>query len=583
MSGFKQLFQEIHRRSLWQVLGFYLLGAWIVLQVVDVLAQNIDLPGWVFPFALVLLLIGLPIVMATAFVQKGMGRREMVARAHTLFTWRNAITGGLVASSLWGIVATGWLLLGPRFPGDSSAAEVVDIRSVAVLPFANRSNEEGSEYFTDGMHDDILTQLAKIGGLKVISRTSVMEYQDANRNVRQIAEELGVATVLEGGVERAGDRVRITVQLVDARTDQHLWAETYDEQLTAANIFAIRSDIARKIATALKATLTPEVEERLVARPPESLEAYDLYTRGRYLSHSRERTRTTMEEAAELFRQAIAIDPDYALAYAGLADAYLSLWNRGHLPPEEAMPVVRAAVDRALASDAGLAEAHAIRGSLLEAELRFEESEQAFKRALELNPGSADAHREYGYLLSDLGRYEEVVSEMRRAVELDPLSIRNRTALATMLWFSRDYDGSIAESQKILEIDSESSRSLYNLGFAYTLRGDHEEGIAALRRALELSPCTQYYITGLAWAYARAGHGDEALQLMGQVEERGPFLKEFAIVYGELGDLDRAFEYLERAYQEDPGSLTYMNVDPSADALKADPRFDELLRKLGLQ
>jgi len=604
VSRLQQLIHEIHRRSLWQVLGIYLIGSWLVLQVVDTLAGALHLPDWAPPLALFLLIIGLPIVLATAFIQEGAARTppEQAGNGddrsaepdrgtqHRLFTWRNAILGGIGAALLWGGFAAGWFLFGRGSEVSTAAAELsraaeaaaIDLRSIAVLPLVNRSAVQEDEFFVQGIHDDILTQLSQIDSLTVISRTSVMQYEGTTKSMREIAGELGVGTVLEGGVQRAGDRVRVNVQLIDASTDRHLWAESYDEELTTANIFAIQSDIARKIAAALQATLAPEVEARIEARPTESLEAYDLYTRGRYLTN-RSVTREDLESAADLYRQAIAADPAYALAHVGLAATYDFLWRQGLLAAEEALPQARAAVERALELDETLAEAHAALGLVLRAELRFEEAEREFQRALELNPGSADVHLQYSQLLLDLARYEESVLENRRAVELDPLSMTNRVSLAARLMFTRDYDTSIDESLRILELEPENSGAYYFLAAAYTMNGQHEEGLAAIRRSIELNPENLFGPPLLAWMHARAGQRDKALEVLEQVEEQGPMLKELAIVYGELGDLDRAFEYLDRAYAEDPGSLIYMRADPSADSLRQDPRFAELLKKLGLE
>jgi TolB-like protein len=257
-----------HKNTLWKALGLYGAGSWVVLQVVDVLAQNAGLPSWVFSFALVLLIIGLPIVGVTSYLHgfgsraeaasSAAGVRGDVSASRGLFTWRNALTGGLAAMALWGMLVTGWMFLGPGasrgesgVDGATSGTDAVpasDLRSVAVLPFATRSADESDEYFSEGMHDDVLTQLSKIDSLTVISRTSVMQYAGTTKSIPQIADELGVATILEGGIQRAGDRVRINVQLIEAATDKHLWAETYDEELTAANVFAIQSDLSRALS-----------------------------------------------------------------------------------------------------------------------------------------------------------------------------------------------------------------------------------------------------------------------------------------------------------------------------------------------
>jgi TolB-like protein len=595
MNALKQLIHEIHSRSLWQVLGIYLLGSWVALQVVDVLADNFGLPDWFPPFALALLVIGLPIVLATAFVQDGVRPQPSAPSApvggvaaaapaarRALLTWRHAILGGVGAFALWGVVAGGWLLLGP---GLGRGTQPADRPSIAVLPFSNRSADAGEDaaFFAAGMHEDLLTQLSKIQALTVISRTSVMQYEGTRKTIREIGAELGVAAVLEGGVERAGDRVRVNVQLIDARTDRHIWAETYDEELTAANIFAIRTDLARQIAAALRATLAPSEEQRLEARPTESLEAYDLYTRGRYVLSGRGSTREGVEAAADLFRQAIAADSAFAPAHAGLARAYHQLWNLGYLHEQEAFPQARAALERALALDPDLAEAHALLGSLLRAERRLDEAERQHRRAIELDPGSAQAHQAYSALLLDLGRVEESLREARRGVELDPLSAGARRGLLARLVFARRNDEAIAESQKLIELEPNEADAYYYAGIAYTGKGEHERGIAAYRRAMAMNPADPYYPAGLAWAYAMADQRDSALAYLGVAEQAGVPLKEIALVYGALGDLDRAYDYLERAYETEPATLSGLSADPSSDPLRADPRWGLLMRKLRLE
>jgi TolB-like protein/Tfp pilus assembly protein PilF len=602
----KKFIQEIHRRSLWQVLGIYALGAWVALQVVDVLAQNFGLPEWFPAFALGLIVIGLPIVLATAFVQVGVHGSEPsgepVAGANappvavpsaessgrSFLTWKNAILGGVGAFALWGVLAAGWMLLGPGAGSGAAetgstadgAAATRDLRSVAVLPFATRTTSEEDEYFAEGMHDDLLTQLAKIDSLKVISRTSVMEYKGVNRNIREIADELDVATVVEGGVQRSGDRVRVNVQLIDASTDQHLWAETYDEELTAANVFAIQSDLAKKIAVALEATLTPEVAERIEERPTESLEAYDLYVRGRFILDNRGSTRDGVEAAADLYRQAIAADPTYALAHAGLATAYLQLFNLGYLSEGDALPPASAAVEQALALNPDLAEGRLLRAQLLRLELRPGESNREVLRVLELNPGSAQAHAQYSAILLDLGRPVEAVLEARRAVQLDPLSVGLRRTLVARLAWVRDYDGTIEESRKLLELEPNEADAHYYAGMAHTIKGQSESAIESFRHAIELNPDDPYYPAGLAWAYARAGDRAQALEYLGQAETAGVPLKEVGLVYGALGDLDLAFEYLERGYETEPGTLAGIGADPSADPLRGDPRWQALMDRM---
>ena len=390
-----------------------------------------------------------------------------------------------------------------------------------------------------------------------------------------------MATVVEGGVQRSGDRVRVNVQLIDASTDQHLWAETYDEELSAANVFAIQSDLATKIASALKATLTPEVEERIAERPTESLAAYDLYVRGRFILDNRGSTRAGVEAAADLYRQATAADSTYALAYAGLSNAYLQLFNLGYLSEDEAVPEARSALERALELNPDLAEARLLRAQLLRVELRPAEAEREVRRVLELNPGSALAHAQYSVVLLDLGQPVESVLEARRAVQLDPLSVGLRRALVARLAWIRDYDGTIEEARKLLELEPTEADAHYYTGMANTIKGQPERAIASFRRAIELNPDDPYYPAGLAWAYALADDREQSLAYLQRAETAGVPLKEIGLVYGALGDLDLAFEYLDRGFATEPGTLAGISADPSADPLRADPRWDELMEKIG--
>jgi len=592
-----------HKSSLWKVLGLYGAGSWVVLQVVDVLAQNAGLPAWVFNLALILLIIGLPVVGATAYLH-GLGRRldaepsESQARGtptapRQLFTWRNAIGGGVGALALWGILVTGWLFFGPGVsrgavdgePSGDAEASVVDIRSVAVLPFATRSADEADKYFSEGMHDDVLTQLSKIDSLTVISRTSVMQYAGTTKSIPEIAAELGVATVLEGGIQRAGDRVRVNVQLIEAATDKHLWAETYDEEMTAANVFAIQSDLAKKIAGALKATLTPETEARIDARPTESLEAYDLYARGQYVYWGiGGNTREGMEEAGELYEAALEADPNYAAAWAGLADVYQNLSAQQEYPAEEYMTRAWEAVDRALVLDPDLAEAHSRRGLLLWFDSgRPEEAEQALLRALELNPGLAVTHVRYGGLLTNLERYDEAVQEQRRAVQLDPMVVRWRVNLSDALFYAADYEASKQEAWRVIEMEPGDGGAYLAAAYAHSMLGENTEAISAFTRARELVPTDLNAISGLAWAWAKAGERDSALAALAELPEEGAMLKEIAIVYGELGDLDTAFEYVDRLVEESPTTMLLFAGDPTADPLKSDPRYRQALDRAGAE
>jgi len=594
----KKLILEIHRRSLWQVLGIYLVGSWVALQVVDVLANNFGLPDWFPPFALALLVIGLPIVLATAFVQEGVptsrelptpssGEGEISGTTGVggLFTWRNAIAGGVAAFALLGVVTAGWWIFGGRLapaPGvaEANAAAATDLRSVAVLPFVTRSAVEEDLYFADGMHDDLLTQLSKIDALTVISRTSVQKYRDTEMGIPAIAEELGVATVMEGGIQRSGDRVRVNVQLIEAATDRHLWAETYDEELTAENLFHIQSDLAQKIAGALRATLTPELVERINAQPTASLEAFDLYARGRYMYERAGRDPKALQAALELFQQAVALDSTYALAWAGIADAYD--FGQGFLfDAAQSAAGAWPALEKALQLDPTLAEAWARKGLMDLAAGREAEAEEDFRKALELNPGSSLVISRYGGFLSRTGRAEEALVNAKRAVERNPTQVGVRADYEDRLWTAGDFETGLEVSRRTVVMEPSYSRSWYNLGWFAGMLDLDDEAIEAFGRAVAISDGGADYIAGLAWAHAKAGHREEALAQVALIPA-GEGGHDVANVHFLVGDKDRAFAELEELFRAFPAEAEATRNDPSAAALVADPRFDRLVQKLGL-
>jgi len=376
--------------------------------------------------------------------------------------------------------------------------------------------------------------------------------------------------------------VRINVQLIEAATDRHLWAETYDEELTAANVFAIQSDLAKKIAGALQATLSPDVTARIDARPTENTEALELYSRARYLILS---SSGTSEEAAarELLEQAVELDPGYARAWAALGSLYITLKAQGRMPLAEGTRLADQAITRALDLDPNLASAHSARSLYLTDQLRYEEAEEESLRALELNPGSSEDHRRYARLLLQLDRHDESVQQARRAVELDPLSIQARASLGDAMWWAGDWEGTVTESEKLIEMAPGNAYAHYNLGYGYAMQDMNEQAIEAFRKSVELDPDDPLNRVGLAWAWARAGQRDSALAVLEGVPAEASLIKEIAIVYGELGDLDTAYEYLYRAAEEDPGSIGTLRTDHSADPLKADPRYPELLARVGLE
>ena len=594
MSSLKWLISELHRRSLWQVLMIYVGAAWACFELIDTVTDRLGLPAWLPGLAIVLFLLALPVVVATAFVRESddvaegggtplHGMIEATPKPGVVYpqlafnsrrrilTWRNAGLGFLIALAVWGVVATGWYAAYGRAP---IATE--ERKSIAVLPFANMSADPANEYFSDGITDDIITHLSRIAGLKVISRTSSTKYKNTEKSLREIGAELGVAAILEGGVQQVGERVRINAQLIDAEKDEHLWAKQYDRELT--DVFAIQSEITRSIVGALHSTLTGAEREQLERQPAVDLGAYDLYMQGRFLWN--QRTNQDMRRAIVLFEQAIERDSLYAAAYAGLADAYTTLYSWDTAPWEGTIPRAEQALERALELDPMLGEARATLANVLETRRYWIRAENEFVRALELAPGYATAHHWYALMLAKLGRFEEALAEIRVAAELDPLSRMIRTNIGWVHYLARDYPAAIAQLEATLASEPNFAYAHTLLGEAYAGLGMYPEAIAALERSVELEPWPNSQVR-LAAVYARAGQTAEALRLV--EENPGADATRTALVYVAAGDNERAFEALERAFETRSPFLNELRVEPRYEPIRSDARFGELLRRLDLE
>jgi eukaryotic-like serine/threonine-protein kinase len=454
--------------------------------------------------------------------------------------------------------------------------------SVAVLPFLNLSADPENEFFSDGITEDVIAQLSKIRSLKVISRTSVMRFKKREQSAREIATILDVATLLEGSVRRAGNRVRIVAQLLDPAIDGHLWSETYDRDLT--DIFAIQTDVALQIAGALAAELTTDEKRRLHQAPTQDVQAYQLCLLGRHCL-----TRFTQEgidQAIGLCEQAVGRDPNYALAHCTIARAYTEIGlGFGALPSDEAFRRARAAVTRALEADSGLAEGHTMLAFLkFVCDYDWIGAEQEFKLALELDPNSGDTYDSYGLMLAALERYDEALRMQERAHELDPLAHRGDTA-TTLLRAGR-YDEAVREITKVLDVDPHYALPHATLGWGHLLGGQADAGIAALKRALALSPESTLYLAQLGQALAMVGRTEEAREILRRLNELSaqryvsPY--HMAYVHVGLGEQDRAMDWLERAYTARAGGVFGVKGSFLFAPLRGHPRFKELLRKMNL-
>ncbi len=465
------------------------------------------------------------------------------------------------------------------------------IESLAVLPLENLSGDPKQDYFVDGMTEALITNLSKIGALKVISRTSAMRYKDSDKSLPQIARELGVHAVIEGSVLQVGNRVRITAQLIEAATDEHLWAESYERELS--DVLRLQGEVSQAIAREIRIQLTPEEETRLSQTRSVNADVYRLYLQGRY--HLRPGSQGSIQNAIKKFEEAIEVDPSYAPAYAGLADAYnvLGYIGFGDFPASrERLTRAKTLALKALELDDSLAEAHTSLGAVKQRlDLDIAGAEREHLRALSLNPGSASAREVYSFLLSALGRHDESLAMAREAQRLDPLSPQANLSVGAALQFARRYDEAIQEIEKTREMFPNQEivgywRG-YWLGLSLIGKGRYLEAIEEFERTLQYSGGSQIGEAALGYAYGLAGQRENAEATLARFKELhrqrqiSPYY--VAWIYAGLGWKAEALDWLERAYEERWGHLVYLKVNPAWDGLRSDPRYLNLVRKIGLE
>jgi TolB-like protein/DNA-binding winged helix-turn-helix (wHTH) protein/Tfp pilus assembly protein PilF len=486
---------------------------------------------------------------------------------------------------LLGIVLAGGL--GARYLRKSSfvAAPAAQITSLVVLPFENLSADKDQAYFADGMTDELIAHLAKIRSLRIISRTSSMEYKGTHKTLSQIARDLNVDAVVEGTVLRSGDRVRITAELVQTATDRHLWAESYESQL--GDILTLQSHVASAIVNEIRIKLTPEDQVRLASTRPVSTQSYDNYLKGRY--YWNKRSQEGLTKAINYYQAAIEKDPHYALAYAGLADCYSIIGSAivGTVPAADVAPKARAAALKSLELDSTLAEAHT---SLATVRFNYDwdwnSAASGFRRAVELNPSYATAYQRNSLYLMSMGRTSESVAEMNRAHELDPLSISTNFSLGWRFYMAREYDQAIEQLRNTIDMDPIFVLPHLVLGQAYEQKKAFDQAISELRRAADISQNSPPVLAALARTYAVSGKTTEARNLLDQLMQQAKkqYVSPFyvAVVYAGLGENDKAMDWLEKAYRDHSNAIVFLKVDPQLDTLRSNPRFHELQRKLRL-
>ena len=577
-------FAELKRRNVYKVAIAYGVVAWLLIQIATQVFPFFEIPNWVVRLVVLVITIGFPVALIIAWAfeltPEGLKRTETADAEHS--AGRSRKRTWIYVVIIAGAISIGLFFLGRYTSSKQNAGAELPGKSIAVLPFDNLSRDPDNAYFAEGVQDEILTRLAKVADLKVISRTSTQKYKSAPDNLRDIAKQLGVSNILEGSVQRAGDQVRVTVQLINATTDAHLWAESYDRALT--DIFTVESEIAKTIADTLRAKLTGSEERMMSKKPTANPEAYELYLKGRFFWNKR--TGVDLRKSIDYFDQAVAKDPSYALAYAGLADAYVLLSGFGAASPKDSLPEAKAAAEKGLDLDGTLGEAHAsLAQALLAYDFNFARANREFRRAIELNPNYATAHHWYGEsVLTPLGQFEDAVAELKRALQLDPLSVIINADVGTVLTSARRYDEAIEQLRKTLEMDPSFYYAHYHLGEALEMKGLNEDAVAEYEKATALNddPVPQALLGHL---YAKIGKKNEARQILQHLHESSkqhyvsPYL--FAMIHIGLGEKDQAIDFLEKTYEDRDGySIAFIKVDPFLDPLRSDPRFEALVQKV---
>ena len=577
-------FGELKRRNVYKVAVAYAIVGWLLVQVATQVFPFLEIPNWVVRLVIALVVIGFPVALVIAWAfeatPEGIKRTDVAdaANQHSRNrTWIYVVVIGAAFS-------IGLFFIGRYTVRTSSSASSSELpaKSIAVLPFDNLSEEKGNAYFAEGIQDEILTRLAKVADLKVISRTSTQRFKSAPSDLREIAKQLGVMNILEGSVQKANDQVRVNVQLINAITDAHLWADTYDRKLI--DIFSVESEIAKTIADTLQAKLSGSEKTAMSKKPTANPEAYKLYLKGRFFWNKR--TAADLRRAIDYFNQAIAKDPNYALAYAGLAQSWklLPAFNGG--APQDCFPQAESAARKALALDDTLSDAHAALASLKGLNgFDYPGAVAEYERTLQLNPNDATAHQWFANdTLANIGQNEREVAVMKRAVELDPLSLIINSNLGWAYIHAGRLDGAVAQFRKTVEMDGSFYYARYGLALALELKGAIPEAIAEYQKTISISD-DSVPLGMLGRLYAAHGRKDEAqkiLQQLRQIREQ-QYIPAYslALVYLGLGDRNEALNWLEQGYREHDGfNIGPIRVDPLLTSLHGDPRFEALAEKI---
>ena len=579
----RNFFAELKRRNVYKVAVAYAVVGWLIIQISSTVLPTFHAPEWVVQTLVALVALGFPIALVIAWAfeltPQGLKRTEDVdlatsARQPKKHAWVFVvIIGAALSISLFFV---------GRYIGRNSAGTTELLaKSIAVLPFDNLSRDPDNAFFAEGVQDEILTRLAKVADLKVISRTSTQRFKAVPSDLREIAKQLGVMNILEGSVQKSNDQVRINVQLINAISDAHLWAESYDRKLT--DLFTVESEVAKTIADTLRAKLTGSELNAMSIRPTQDPVAQDLLVKGRHFLALRRDD--NLPRAIEFFRQAIGRDPNYAAAYAGLSEALILLPRYTGAHPSETRPQSRVAALKALELNPDLAEAHNALGKIaMDYDVDFAEATREFKRAIELNPNYAGAHHWFSGTLESEGKFDEAIAESKLGTELDPFSAVNMSDQGRVYGSARRFPEAKATFEKALAIDPAFSWTHWHYGEMLQVSGDLKGAAAEYAKARAASNAPEpIALSGqLAAIMGRPEEARQALTALDELEKHR-YVDVFwrALLYLGLGDKDRAVQFLEQSYANNEGyEIGLIGVDPMLDSLRAEPRFQALVKKV---
>ena len=589
----RNFFSELKRRNVYKVAIAYAVVAWLLMQIATQVFPFLEIPNWAIRLVIMLIVIGFPIALVIAWAfeltPEGLKRTEFADELPKKSARSRAwiyvvIIAGAISVSLFflGRYTAASKQSEPSNAGTQSASAIPE-KSIAVLPFENASGNAETEYLSDGISETLINSLTELQQLKVIARSTAFRYKGKEIDPQAVGRELKVRAVLMGLVRQVGDRLNVQVDLVDATTGAQLWGEEYERKLS--DVLSVKQTIAREVTEKLRLRLTGEQQQRLVKRDTTNAEAYQFYLKGRY--YWEKRTAENLTKAIDQFQQAADKDPNYALAYVGLADCYVLLEDYVGTPASEIYPKAKAFAERALQLDSSLSEAHTSLAYVYSNLWQWEQAEEEFKRAIKLDPNYPTAHHWYSLYLRNVDRFDEGMTEIKRAHELDPLSLVIGGTLTYAYIVEGDVNSAIAQSKRVIDLDPNFPRAHEYLGLAYLKQGRHSEAIAELQKAVELSGRERWPLGDLGYGYAISGKRVEALavlkELEGKYQKHETIGQDLAAVYAGLGEKDQVFAWLEKDFQARSGLLTRIRWTPPFESLRSDPRYADLVRRMGLQ